>query len=133
MNSEPARLRKAMSDPTALPVPEDADLLKIFRAIADAWGLNIAQRSALLRVSERTYSRWKTRLAKLTQDQRHRISYLLNIYLDLQAIHNDDEAANTWVNTPNKAYNEFTPLEVMMTGTLVDVYRVYSYVHRVTV
>ena len=117
-----------------LPNPSDADLLKIFLVITEDWELTNAQKSALLRISVSTFRRWRQRLPKLTAAQRVCISYLVNIYLDLFAIVDDrEEEANTWVTSPNGEYGGRTPLEVMISGTLVDIYHVYTYVHSVAV
>jgi uncharacterized protein (DUF2384 family) len=124
----------SVANNTVQPDPSDADLLKIFLVIAEDWELTNAQKSALLRISVSTFRRWRQRLPKLTADQRLCISYLLNIYLDLFAIVDDhEEEANTWVTSPNGEYGGRTPLEVMISGTLVDVYRVYTYVHSIAV
>lgn len=109
----------------------DSDFLKVFHGIAEAWNLTNAQRGALLDVSARTYQRWRSRTPKLTDEQVLRISYYVNLYLDLQTIENDSSTANAWVRNANLAFGDCAPIEVMTQGTLIDVFNVYSYVHRV--
>jgi putative toxin-antitoxin system antitoxin component (TIGR02293 family) len=109
----------------------DGDLFKIFQTITEDWRLPLRDRFELLKVNERTYGRWRHgTMPRLSYDQRLRISYVLNIYLDLQDIYGSDDAANTWILEPNKDFSNQPPIRILK-GSTIDLYRVYSYVHSV--
>jgi len=117
---------------------KDSDFLKVFRSITEDWKLTNTERGALLGVSARTYQRWRSRTPQLTDEQLLRISYLLNLYLDLQDIldtgdETDTAAADSWVKSNNQSFDDRRPIDVMTAGTLIDLYNVYSYVHAVAI
>lgn len=113
---------------------KDIDFLNVFRAITKEWKLTNAQRGALLGVSARTYQRWKSLTPQLTDEQLLRISYLWNLFLDLQAIHNGGDESDAvhkdrWVKNTSIAFGDLRLIDVMTHGTLIDMYNVYNYVH----
>ncbi len=110
----------------------DREVFSVFQGVADAWGLSVGERCELLSTNERTFYRWRLAQARLSNDQRLRISYVLNIYLDLHAISDTGETADSWIRKANRAFEEQPPLHVM-TGSTVDLHRVYAYVHRFAV
>jgi len=123
----------------ALPLAEssqpdsDAHVFSTFLRLADEWSLTNAQRSTLLDIQGRTFYRWKTNPDQLhlSHDQRTRISYLVNIYLDLHAIFDDEpRMANEWIHHKNDAFAGKAPLEALLTGTFADFYTMYQEVHR---
>lgn len=114
----------------------DSDFLKMFHAITKEWKLTNAQRGWLLGISARTYQRWKSRTPRLTDEQLLRISYLLNLFLDLQAIHDSGDKSDAaykdnWVTNTSFAFANQRLIDVMTQGTLIDIYNVYAYVHHV--
>lgn len=114
---------------------KDSAFLKMFCVITEDWKLTNAQRGALLGVSARTYVRWKSRTSQLADEQLLRISYILNLYLDLQGIldsgDGDTSDADSWVKNNNHDFGDRAPIDVMTEGTVIDIYNVYNYVHGV--
>lgn len=104
-------IRRAHSDRL-----KDGTFLKAFRLITDDWKLTNAQRGAPLGVSVSTYRRWRAQPSHLTDEQLLRISYLLNIYLDLQAIFDSGDETDTsvpdsWVKNTSHDFGNRTPID----------------------
>ena len=110
----------------------DAARIRIFGRLSDAWGLTIAERSALLGVAPRTYHRWKSSpdAARLSGDQRSRITYLVHMFVDARAIFDDDGYADGWIRRPNDAFGGRPAIDVLVNGTFADLVRVGEYLHR---
>jgi uncharacterized protein (DUF2384 family) len=106
----------------------DTYVFEIFQEVADNWHLTVDDRCSLIKTNERSYYRWRKRGPRLSGDQRLRAAYVLNIYLDLLGISQTENEANTWVRSPNKAFNGQSPILVMK-GSTVDLCGVYTYVH----
>jgi uncharacterized protein (DUF2384 family) len=111
-------------------VRDDMSAFSMYLRVADQWGLNGLQRRDLVGVTERTFYRWASGRPNLSAEQRLRVSYVVNLYLDLHTIWEGDTAyADRWVLESNAAFGDRAPIDVM-TGTLVDLHRVYEHVHR---
>lgn len=105
--------------------------LRAFFAIAERWGLRVAdQRRLLGEPPESTFYKWKReREASLGRDVLERISYVLGIYKSLSILFPDAERADAWVHRPNSApaFGGRSALERMLSGNVADLYVVREY------
>ncbi|HEY0180273.1 MAG TPA: MbcA/ParS/Xre antitoxin family protein [Dokdonella sp.] len=105
--------------------------LRAFFAIAERWGLRVAEQRRLLGdPPESTFYKWKReRDATLGRDVLERISYVLGIYKDLQILFPEAERADAWVRKPNAAptFGGQSALERMLSGNVADLYVVRQY------
>lgn len=106
--------------------------MKAFTNISAAWKLSEAEQLTLLGdLARATFYRWKTspEKARPSHDMMERISYILGIYKALTILLPDREIAAQWVRQPNRAefFGGRSALEVMLGGSIVDLYRVRSY------
>ncbi|MCG6118255.1 MAG: MbcA/ParS/Xre antitoxin family protein [Aquimonas sp.] len=127
--------RIAEARPAAEPAFAPDDLagpgLRTFFSIAQRWGLDTRQEQILLGSPARsTFFRWKRGdIGIVPHDLIERLSYLLGIYKALQVLLPVPERADAWVKRPNSAtpFGGQTPLEHMLGGQVVDLYRVRQY------
>lgn len=88
-------------------------------AVAKAWGLNLSQAAALVRESDRNWSRLKSDPARgsFDSDQRTRASALLGLYKGLHEFFGA-ELADRWVTLPNRGplFGGAAPLGFMLEG-----------------
>jgi hypothetical protein len=102
---------------------------KAVNNIFDKWGVDLSQRLAMLRLARSTYYKYcqNPGSIKLDSDQLTRISYILNIYSALKIIFNNRDNVNGFVKMPNHNpfFNGRTPLEVMSTGAMSDMYETF--------
>lgn len=108
----------------------DADYFETMLDIAERWKLRDRESRQLLGVPERTFYHWKAGRPHLSADQRDRVSHLANVELALNGIFNDQPMARDWVRRPNEAFEERTPLDVMMQDGFVGILRVRTYLQR---
>lgn len=105
--------------------------LRGFFGIAKKWGLTEKDCLVLLgEPSRATYYNWKKGdVGKVGRDTLDRLSYIVGIYKALQILIPDESIANSWVRKPNDAplFAGQAPLALMLTGQLVDLYRVRAY------
>lgn len=104
----------------------------MFRACVNLfarWGLSDAEAAILLDTAVRTFSRWKAdgRPARLSRDQKARLSNLMGIHKALRIIFLEPERAYAWMRQRNRAFGMRTALEVMLGGELTDIMRVRRY------
>ncbi len=77
--------------------------LAVFFRIAARWGLNAAQRQALLGASRTVFYRWQAGQVSAGLDAvtAERLSYLFRIYAALQVLLPVPERADAWLRQPN--------------------------------
>jgi hypothetical protein len=97
--------------------------------IMRAWGVNNEQVRVLLGApAKSTFFAWQRGdVKRVPADVLRRIGYIAGIYKALQIIYSDADLADTWVNRPNRAFGEQTPLERMCAGDITDLAAVRSY------
>jgi hypothetical protein len=118
----------------SLELPEDAKAFAAFQRLVEDWRLTPQESCALLELNPRTFYRWRAASDRvhLSRDQRTRISYLVNMYLDSHAVLGEDSStADEWIRRGKAAFSGASPLEVLIAGTLVDFHNVYHYLRRV--
>ena len=122
---------KRSSEKSAQTIPANLSpvALKLFAGIMGEWGIKARDARVLLgNPPETTYFKWlKTGDARLGRDTLERISHLQNTYKSLRIIFPTPEQANAWVHKPNEAFNGKSALEVMLQGSILDLYRVHAY------
>jgi hypothetical protein len=93
--------------------------LRAFRALAGQWGLNNAEASALLGVSESTWDRIKRGAwdQPLSQDQLTRASAAIGLYKGLHLLF-VDAMADRWPKLPNTGpiFRRKSPVDAMIDG-----------------
>lgn len=105
--------------------------LRGFFGIAEKWGLGEKENLMLLGEPGRaTYYNWKKgEVGKVSRDTLERLSYIVGIYKALQILIPDKRLADAWVKRENDApiFAGHSPLQLMLTGQLADLYRVRAY------
>ncbi len=109
--------------------------LKGFRALAEQWGLTLAEAASLLGVSQRTWERIKGGIGErgsLSQDQLTRISAVVGVYKGLHLLFADG-MADRWPRLRNKAplFDGLTPIDAMIEGGIPRMLEVRRYVDAV--
>lgn len=95
----------------------------------DHWGVMDAQAAVLLGdIAVRTYQRWKQgEYGRWNVDLAARLSNLMGIHKALRLLYSEAERGYRWIKTPNRAFADRSPLEVMLGGQLTDLMRVRRY------
>lgn len=121
---------------TNTPPPADLDSLAAaglrgFFGIATQWSLNEKECMVLLgEPSRATYYNWKKgETGKLSKDTFDRLSYIVGIHKALRILVPNDEIAHAWIKNANDAplFAGQAPLALMLSGSLIDLFRVRSY------
>jgi hypothetical protein len=116
--------------PQAPPRPVDpAAALRGFFAITQAWKLSADDARAILGApAERTFYAWRAGNAvRVPMDTLRRIGYIAGIYKALELLYSDPHLADDWINRPNRAFGDQTPLQRMRAGDVTDLAAVRSY------
>lgn len=108
---------------------------KLFLRLADHWGLDGAQRMALLGdVPRATFQRWKSRLEsggsiELTRDQLERISLCLGIEKGLKLVFAEEAAGLRWLGNANHdiPFAGETPMRRMTEGGIYGLHETRRY------
>ena len=102
--------------------------MESFLTLADGWELTTDDQIKLLGSPGRsTFFKWKKTGGSLPNDTIERISHLLNIYKCLQILIPNPTSADTWIKKPNDFFGGDSALDVMLQGTVVDIYKVRQY------
>ena len=105
--------------------------LRGFFGIAEKWGLGEKENLVLLGEPGRAtyYNRKKGEVGKVSRDTLERLSYIVGIYKALQILIPDKRMADAWIKRENDApiFGGHSPLQLMLTGQLADLYRVRAY------
>jgi hypothetical protein len=104
--------------------------LTAFFSIAEDWGLNTEQQQILLGSPGRsTYFQWKrNKRGNLSRDTLDRLSYMLGIYKGLNILFSGNHVQQWLFNTnDNPMFNQQSPLDYMLTGSLVALADVRRY------
>jgi uncharacterized protein (DUF2384 family) len=117
------------ASPSDFSAIDSASALKGFFGIMDLWGIsNEHARIIIGSPSSSTFFVWKRGdSARLSSDTLRRIGYVAGIYKALQIIYSDPGLADSWVNRPNRHFNNQTPLQRMVAGDVTDLAAVMSY------
>jgi len=108
---------------------DPAAALRGFFAIMQAWKLGADDARALLGApAERTFYAWRAGNAvRVPMDTMRRIGYVAGIYKALELLYSDPHLADDWINRPNRAFGDQTPLQRMRAGDVTDLAAVRSY------
>lgn len=119
-----------VSTPPAVATPDlaspqaAAQGLAVFFRIAARWGLNAAEKQALLGVSRTVFYRWQAGQVQAGLDAAtaERLSYLLRIYAALQVLLPVPERADSWLRLPNTSplFGGGTALARLLGGRVGD-------------
>lgn len=82
---------------------------------------SLKENEARILMGEMPRSTYTSHKAKLSRDQKERVSYLLGIYKALRILFEDETQATTWINRKNSLspFNGLTPKEYMLEGGIV--------------
>jgi hypothetical protein len=122
------RNEPAVANRRTAPDPHSADTaakaLAVFFRIAERWGLNAAEKQALLGASRTVFYRWQAGQVNTGLDAAtaERLSYLFRIHAALQVLLPVPERADAWVRTANSAplFGGGTALAHMLAGRIGD-------------
>lgn len=121
-NPEEDALARRLSDPA----------MSEFLQIADIWGLSESQRCVLLGINVVLYrSMTHVPSGVLPTESLKRISHIIEIWRDINALLPKPENADGWVNRPNQAFNGNSALDVMLGGRTEDIALVRRYLDSV--
>jgi hypothetical protein len=116
---------------TAITDEETGAMLRAYFSLADRWSLSDVESRILLgQPASRTYARWKSGTADLSRiphDTRQRLSMLMGIHKGLRYMFREPERGCAWMRKPNKAFAGQSTLERMLSGEIVDLAAVRSY------
>ena len=104
--------------------------LTAFFSIAEEWALSTEHQQVLLGSPGRsTYFQWKrSKRGNLSRDTLDRLSYLLGIYKDLHILFSANHVQQWLHNTnDNPMFNQQSPLDYMLSGSLVALADVRRY------
>lgn len=102
--------------------------METFLTLADGWGLTTDDRIKLLGSPGRsTFFKWKKTGGTLPIDTIERISHLLGIYKCLEILIPNPISADVWIKKSNKFFGHKSALDVMLEGTMMDIYKVRQY------
>ena len=104
--------------------------LTAFFSIAEEWGLATDQQQILLGSPGRsTFFQWKrNKQGNLSRDALDRLSYLLGIYKGVNILFSADHVQQWLHNTnDNPLFNQQSPLDYMLSGSLVALADVRRY------
>lgn len=102
--------------------------LETFFAIADKWKLSTDEQLKLLGSPARsTFFKWKKDGGALPSDTMERISHILSIYKCLQILFTLPERADEWIRKSNSYFEDYSALDIMLGGKVVDIYKVREY------
>lgn len=90
---------------------------------------NFKESEARILMGDMPRSTYTAHRAKLSRDQKERVSYLLGIYKALHILFDDRVQARTWINRSNTLppFNGLTPKEYMLEGSIVRLADVRKY------
>jgi uncharacterized protein (DUF2384 family) len=112
-------------------VSRDAVAVKAVTRVLSAWNVNASASSALLGVSDRTWSRMRAGnwSGTLSQDQLQRASGLIGIYKGLH-LYFGDELADKWISMQNKGplFKDGVPISFMIEGGLPSILDTREYI-----
>lgn len=110
--------------------------LNAFASLADRWNVPKTKRHLLLGQPERTVYTWFSKLVDeeegntpLDATTTERISHLVSIYNGLHRLLFGD-AADQWMQLPNRAFANEKPIDVLLGGRFEDVIEMRHYVDR---
>lgn len=103
--------------------------LRGFFAIVDAWGVGAEDARILLgSPAVRTYYAWRAGAGvRVPQDTLRRIGYVAGIYKALQIVYSEAALSDGWINRPNRAFGDQSPLARMRAGDVTDLAAVRAY------
>lgn len=110
----------------------EAGLLAYF-AIADEWGLSVAQQRSLLGNPSRTrfFDLKAGKRATLSDDELDRLAYITGIYAALNILYNPPNTL-LWLKNPSESTSIWrgqSPLAYMLSGKLMALVDVYRYLN----
>tara|TARA_R110001599_G_scaffold122992_1_gene295156 strand:+ start:568 stop:972 length:405 start_codon:yes stop_codon:yes gene_type:complete len=102
--------------------------LEGFFRLAKRWHLSRTEAMTLLGLAATsTYANWKNgKSGAIPRDTLERITYLLNIDEQLQQNQISDTAINQWLRHTALNGGQYTPLEQMLKGNVIDIYSVHQ-------
>jgi|SRR5581483_349158 len=112
--------------------------LKALRSLGDRWGMKLEEWPQILGRSRSTFYKWLSEVNEdshqanepLDADIAERLSHIVSIYNGLHLLFGDSAFADEWVNTPNSAFGESKPIQLIKSGHFEDLFRVRIYVDR---
>lgn len=109
--------------PSRIPVE-----LEAFFMIAEKWKLSTDEQIRLLGSPGRsTFFKWKKDGGAVPVDTTERISNLLGIWKSLKILFPLDDRGYDWIRQPNQQFDGESALAVMLTGGVIDLYKVRRY------
>lgn len=124
---QPAQFRRSHEGKT---LDKDKRAFQIAINILNVWGFSDPEKAiALGDIPIATFRLMKAGKMpnKLTTDRRTRVSLILGIHKALRILFLQDVHRLEWINNPNRALGEYSPKEVILSGSLVGMNDVRRY------
>lgn len=102
--------------------------MEAFLEIARRWDLGTEEQIKLLGTPGRsTFFKWKKEGGSLPQDTAERVSHILAIWKALRILFTVEERGDQWMRRPNDFFDGQSALDVMLRGSVADIYQVRQY------
>ena len=111
-------------------VEKDQKAFLIAVRILEAWAFNDSEKAVVLGdVPIATFRRMKAGKMsnKLTTDRRTRVSLILGIHKALRMMFLQDAHILEWITHSNRAFAEYSPKDIMLSGSLVGLHDIRRY------
>ena len=112
-------------------------LTKMIMKLFELWSLSLKEQSLMLDISTKStstiasYKSGRTHI-RLARDRYDRVCYFLSIHKALKILFPKNKVlAYSWPKARNRAFNDKTPIEVIVEDGYLGLHRVHSYLRNV--
>ncbi|MEX1222411.1 MAG: hypothetical protein WEA82_09910 [Idiomarina sp.] len=119
---DPVELRQWHQSRT---LEDDSSMFSIAIQILDSWQFSDEEKALALGVTEGDFK--NTLGGRLTVDQRTRVSLILGMHKGLSTLLLQKQHHIEWIAHGNKAFDNYSPKEMLLSGSLMDMYDIRRY------
>lgn len=127
LTSDPVQFRAAHDQAT---LDDDKVGFKAAVNILELWKFTDVEKAIVLGdFTSATFRRAKggNLVRKLTIDRRTRVSFILGIHTALRTMFIQEKHRLEWINNKNRTFNDHSPKELMLSGSLVGLHEIRRY------
>ncbi|MCC5880983.1 MAG: DUF2384 domain-containing protein [Idiomarina sp.] len=111
---------------------KDQQAFQMAVKILDVWAFTDREKSVVLGdIPITTFRRMKAGKMsnQLNVDRRTRLSLILGIHKSLRIMFLQTKHQLEWISNPNRAFGQYSPKDVMLSGALVGLHDIRRYLH----